>query len=87
MEFIECPRQRGGVLISTYACGFRYLQIQGIKCKVFGHGFGIVRRGLEICRICPGGRLNAEGLSVKDRPARVRPVMAGDIERYNPELM
>ena len=59
-ELIPCPRQPGKLRISKKACGSRYL-LATIKEYRKPHGdFAMALRwGLELCRNCPVGRVNA----------------------------
>lgn len=65
-DLIQCTRQPGGLRISTYACGRRYLLAQNKGSKGAYDDFGAALRwGLEICGTCSQGREYAEALDNK----------------------
>jgi len=60
LELIECGRQPGRLRISRHSCALRYLMAQKGRPEIPNDEFGMARKaGLEICRNCPDGRLNA----------------------------
>ena len=65
-ELIVCPRQPGRLRISRNACALRYLMSKRGKSAFPNDEFGMARKaGLDICRNCPDGQLNAQTLKKK----------------------
>jgi hypothetical protein len=63
---IVCTRQPGSLRITKHACALRYLESKRGKSAFPNDEFGMAwRAGLDICKDCPEGRINAEALKRK----------------------